>query len=89
MILSILSNKWNNLDPLRRSPFYSRLEGQKAQFFETMGWERPQWYESEELKNPSDAEEMPSLVDFRPGDFEGAHKESNWLFPKFARKKIN
>ena len=32
--------------PLRRSPFYARLEGQKAHFFETMGWERPQWYES-------------------------------------------
>jgi dimethylglycine oxidase len=32
--------------PLRRSPFYSRLNENKAQFFETMGWERPQWYES-------------------------------------------
>ena len=32
--------------PLRRSPFYSRLSENKAQFFETMGWERPQWYES-------------------------------------------
>ena len=32
--------------PLRRSPFYSRLGDQKAKFFEVMGWERPQWYES-------------------------------------------
>ena len=31
---------------------------------------------------------MPSLVDFRPEDFVGAHKETNWLFPPLAKKKI-
>ena len=31
---------------------------------------------------------MPSLVDFRPEDFVGAHKETNWLFPALAKKKI-
>lgn len=31
---------------------------------------------------------MPSLVDWRADDFEGAHKETNWLFPSFADKKL-
>ena len=48
----------------------------------------PRILESEDIKKPEEAEEMPSLVDFRPDDFAGAHKESNWLFPKFAEKKL-
>ena len=48
----------------------------------------PRILESEELVKPEDAEEMPSLVDFRPEDFVGAHKETNWLFPPLAKKKI-
>ncbi len=32
--------------PLRVSPFYSRQKELGAVFFESNGWERPQWYES-------------------------------------------
>jgi glycine cleavage system T protein len=31
---------------LRLSPFYPRLQAQKAIFFEAAGWERPQWLET-------------------------------------------
>ena len=44
--------------------------------------------ESEEILKPKDAIDMPSLVDWRADDFEGAHKETNWLFPSFAEKKL-
>ena len=48
----------------------------------------PRIVESEEILKPQDAIDMPSLVDFRPEDFEGAHKETNWLFPSFSKKKL-
>ncbi|MDA9610543.1 FAD-dependent oxidoreductase [Alphaproteobacteria bacterium] len=48
----------------------------------------PRILESEELLKPKDAIDMPSLVDWRADDFEGAHKETNWLFPSFADKKL-
>jgi dimethylglycine oxidase len=31
---------------LRRTPFYDREAGLGAEFFESAGWERPQWYEA-------------------------------------------
>ncbi|MDA1283876.1 MAG: FAD-dependent oxidoreductase [Proteobacteria bacterium] len=48
----------------------------------------PRILESEEILKPKDAIDMPSLVDWRADDFEGAHKETNWLFPSFAEKKL-
>ena len=48
----------------------------------------PRILESEELLKPKDAIDMPSLVDRRADDFEEAHKETNWLFPSFADKKL-
>ena len=44
----------------------------------------PRILESEELKKPGDAEEMPSLVDFRPGDFEGAQKRVKLVISKIC-----
>src|ERR671935_981221 len=32
--------------PLRRTPFYERETALGAHFFESAGWERPQWYEA-------------------------------------------
>lgn len=34
--------------PLRATPFYARQRGLGAVFFEARGWERPQWYASNE-----------------------------------------
>ena len=48
----------------------------------------PRILESEEILKPKDAIDMPSLVDWRADDFEGALKETNWLFPSFAEKKL-
>lgn len=38
--------QWLSARGLRRSPFYSRARELDAEFFETGGWERPHWYES-------------------------------------------
>jgi len=36
----------DNPRPLRRSPVHQRLEALGASFFESAGWERPQWFEA-------------------------------------------
>lgn len=38
--------QWLSDRPLRTSPFHPRTQALGAQYFETAGWERPQWYES-------------------------------------------
>ncbi len=42
------SEQWESLRPTRLSPVYGREVDLGAVFFETMGWERPYWYESNE-----------------------------------------
>ena len=38
--------QWTTNRPLRTSPFHPREQDLGAVFFETGGWERPQWYEA-------------------------------------------
>lgn len=38
--------QWLSDRPIRTSPFYSHQQELGAKFFESGGWERPQWYES-------------------------------------------
>src|SRR5699024_5487670 len=38
--------QWLSRRPIRTSPFYPREQELGASFFEAGGWERPQWYES-------------------------------------------
>ncbi len=40
------SEQWASNRSVRLSPFYERERALGAFFFETVGWERPQWYES-------------------------------------------
>ncbi len=40
------SEQWESNRRVRLSPFYERERALGAQFFEAVGWERPQWYES-------------------------------------------
>ncbi|SEH57258.1 Glycine cleavage system T protein (aminomethyltransferase) [Halopenitus malekzadehii] len=40
------SEQWQSSRPLRTSPFHDRQEDLDARFFESAGWERPQWFES-------------------------------------------
>jgi glycine cleavage system aminomethyltransferase T/glycine/D-amino acid oxidase-like deaminating enzyme len=42
------AEQWESLRPTRLSPVYGREVDLGAVFFETMGWERPYWYESNE-----------------------------------------
>ena len=58
------AEQWESGRPVRRSPVYGRARDLGAVFIETAGWERPQWYASNEglLENyagqlmPRDAE---------------------------------
>lgn len=40
--------QWASQRGIRRSPFYAREEALGATFFDARGWERPQWYSSNE-----------------------------------------
>jgi glycine cleavage system aminomethyltransferase T/glycine/D-amino acid oxidase-like deaminating enzyme len=40
------SEQWSSNRNVRLSPYYVRQKELKAVFFETAGWERPQWYEA-------------------------------------------
>jgi glycine cleavage system aminomethyltransferase T/glycine/D-amino acid oxidase-like deaminating enzyme len=40
--------QWASERGMRRSPFYAREEALGATFFDARGWERPQWYSSNE-----------------------------------------
>ncbi len=42
------AEQWQSSRPLRTSPFYNRQDDLGARFFEAAGWERPQWFESNE-----------------------------------------
>lgn len=57
---------------VRLSPFYAREEALGAVFFETAGWERPQWYES----NKKLLDEYGQRVMHRPAEW-----ESRWWSP--------
>jgi glycine cleavage system aminomethyltransferase T/glycine/D-amino acid oxidase-like deaminating enzyme len=43
------SEQWSSNRNVRLSPYYIRQKELKAMFFETAGWERPQWYEANKL----------------------------------------
>ncbi len=57
---------------VRLSPFYSREQELEAVFFETAGWERPQWYES----NKGLLDEYGERVMDRPAEW-----DSRWWSP--------
>jgi glycine cleavage system aminomethyltransferase T/glycine/D-amino acid oxidase-like deaminating enzyme len=42
------SEQWQSSRPLRTSAFYHRQDDLGARFFQAGGWERPQWYDSNE-----------------------------------------
>ncbi len=42
------AEQWESGRPVRRSPVYERARDMGAVFIETAGWERPQWYASNE-----------------------------------------
>jgi glycine cleavage system aminomethyltransferase T len=68
------AEQWQSSRPLRTSPFYSRQEDLDANFFEAAGWERPQWFESNEDLLDTYSEEIEDLR--RPAEW-----DSRWWSP--------
>ena len=66
------SEQWDSSRQIRLSPFYERERALGAMFFETVGWERPQWYES----NAPLLEEYGDRVTRREAEW-----ESRWWSP--------
>ncbi|MDQ6605491.1 MAG: FAD-dependent oxidoreductase, partial [Actinomycetota bacterium] len=66
------SEQWASNRPVRLSPFYERERELGAFFFETVGWERPQWYES----NAALLEEYGDRVTRRESEW-----EARWWSP--------
>lgn len=59
--------QWASNRNVRVSPFYAREVALGAEFFETAGWERPQWYES----NRGLLAEFGDRVTQRPHEWDG------------------
>lgn len=53
--------QWQSSRPLRTSAFYTRQDELDARFFEAAGWERPQWFESNEDLVDQYADEIADL----------------------------
>jgi glycine cleavage system aminomethyltransferase T/glycine/D-amino acid oxidase-like deaminating enzyme len=66
------SEQWESSRGLRLSPFYERERTLGAVFFEAVGWERPQWYES----NAGLLEEYGDRVTRREAEW-----EARWWSP--------
>jgi glycine cleavage system aminomethyltransferase T/glycine/D-amino acid oxidase-like deaminating enzyme len=66
------SEQWESDRGVRLSPFYERERELGASFFETAGWERPQWYES----NAPLLEEFGDRVTRREAEW-----EARWWSP--------
>jgi glycine cleavage system aminomethyltransferase T/glycine/D-amino acid oxidase-like deaminating enzyme len=64
--------QWDSNRNVRVSPFYFREKELGAVFFETAGWERPQWYES----NSKLLDEYGARVNRRPHEW-----DSRWWSP--------
>ncbi len=64
--------QWETDRNVRTTPFYERAQALGAVFFETAGWERPQWYES----NESLVEEYGDRINHRPHEW-----DARWWSP--------
>jgi glycine cleavage system aminomethyltransferase T len=66
------AEQWASNRQVRLSPFYAREEALGAVFFETAGWERPHWYES----NRRLLDEYRDRVSPRPAEW-----DARWWSP--------
>ncbi|PSQ30954.1 glycine cleavage system protein T [Halobacteriales archaeon SW_10_68_16] len=56
------TEQWQSSRPLRTSAFYNRQDDLDARFFEAGGWERPQWFNSNEDLVRKYNEELDGLL---------------------------
>ncbi|MFB6227049.1 MAG: FAD-dependent oxidoreductase [Halobacteriales archaeon] len=68
------SEQWQSSRPLRTSAFYDRQDDLDARFFQAGGWERPQWFNSNEDLVRRYNEELDDLL--RPSEW-----DSRWWSP--------
>lgn len=68
------TEQWQSSRPLRTSAFYTRQDELDANFFEAAGWERPQWFESNEDLIERYSDEIADLR--RPNEW-----DSRWWSP--------
>jgi glycine cleavage system aminomethyltransferase T/glycine/D-amino acid oxidase-like deaminating enzyme len=61
------SEQWQSGRPIRTSAFYDQQDESDARWFEAAGWERPQWFESNE-----------DLLDVYADELEGLHRPNEW-----------
>ena len=73
------SEQWERTRGIRTSPMYKREKELGAVFFETGGWERPQWYES----NKNLLEEFEGQIKFRPNEW-----DSRWWSPIISAEHL-
>jgi glycine cleavage system aminomethyltransferase T len=71
--------QWESNRRVRVSPFYERAQALGAVFFETAGWERPQWYES----NKSLLDEYSDRVLARPHEW-----DARWWSPIISAEHL-
>ncbi|PSQ33909.1 glycine cleavage system protein T, partial [Halobacteriales archaeon SW_12_69_24] len=61
------AEQWQSGRPIRTSAFYEQQDDLDARWFEAAGWERPQWFESNE-----------DLLDVYADELEGLHRPNEW-----------
>jgi glycine cleavage system aminomethyltransferase T/glycine/D-amino acid oxidase-like deaminating enzyme len=61
------SEQWQSSRPLRTSAFYHRQDDLDARWFQSGGWERPQWFESNE-----------DLLETYSDEIEGLGRPAEW-----------
>lgn len=71
--------QWESNRNVRVSPFYMREKELGAVFFETAGWERPQWYES----NASLLEAYQDAIQQRPHEW-----DARWWSPIISAEHL-
>jgi glycine cleavage system aminomethyltransferase T/glycine/D-amino acid oxidase-like deaminating enzyme len=71
--------QWESNRNVRTSPFYGRESDLGAVFFETAGWERPQWYES----NKALLEEYGEQIQIRTHDW-----DARWWSPIISAEHL-
>ena len=73
------SEQWEETRGIRKSPMYEREKELDAVFFESGGWERPQWYAS----NKKLLEEFEGQISHRPNEW-----DSRWWSPIISAEHL-
>ena len=71
--------QWASNRQVRVSPFYMREKELGAAFFETAGWERPQWYDS----NKNLLDEYGDRIQYRPHEW-----DARWWSPIISAEHL-